>query len=196
MELAGEFIEMASRLVYIKSVMLLPRHDEEKEILKKELEGQLIEYSLCKTVSKLLSDLDISDKVFEFKGEELPKDLSYKMVHKSVSLLEAYLSLIGKKQKLKDLRETTFAPLVEARVVSVRSRAVFLLNILYREKKVHLDNCFFKCETKSELVATFLAVLELIKSKRIVVSDDYYIKQGINQSALEEGEDIGEEDSY
>ena len=44
MEYAGEFLEMAARLVYIKTVSLLPQHEEAIE-LKKELEGRLIEYS-------------------------------------------------------------------------------------------------------------------------------------------------------
>lgn len=47
LELAGEFLEMAARLVYIKTVSLLPKPEEADEI-KKELQGALIEYSLCK----------------------------------------------------------------------------------------------------------------------------------------------------
>ena len=47
LELAGEFLEMAARLIYIKTASLLPQ-PEEAEQLKKELEGALIEYSLCK----------------------------------------------------------------------------------------------------------------------------------------------------
>ena len=45
LELAGEFLEMAARLIYIKTASLLPR-PEEAEQMKKELEGALIEYSL------------------------------------------------------------------------------------------------------------------------------------------------------
>lgn len=47
LELAGEFLEMAARLIYIKTVSLLPKPEEAEEI-KKELQGTLIEYSLCK----------------------------------------------------------------------------------------------------------------------------------------------------
>ena len=46
MEVASEFLEMAARLVQIKSFMLLPRH-EEAEQMKAELTGELIEYQLC-----------------------------------------------------------------------------------------------------------------------------------------------------
>ncbi|MFR0736356.1 MAG: segregation and condensation protein A [Oscillospiraceae bacterium] len=51
MEVAGDFLEMAARLIYIKTVSLLPRK-EEAEALKKELEGRLIEYSLCKAAAE------------------------------------------------------------------------------------------------------------------------------------------------
>ena len=50
LEIASEFLEMASRLVYIKSVSLLPKHEELEEQLKRELTGQLIEYRLAHTI--------------------------------------------------------------------------------------------------------------------------------------------------
>lgn len=53
MEIAGEFLEMAARLVYIKTVSLLPQK-EEAEQLKKELQGRLIEYSLCKKTAEII----------------------------------------------------------------------------------------------------------------------------------------------
>lgn len=178
MELASEFIEMASKLIYIKSIMLLPKYEEEKEILKRELEGQLIEYSLCKAVANILSKMDISTNIFTFKGEEIETDCTYKRVHQSVEILNAYMQFVSKKKNLQKLEAKTFEPIVSRKIVSVRSRAIFLLNTLYNRQKVHLDECFLACDDRSELVATFLAVLELIKSKRILISQDNYIRQG------------------
>ena len=57
MELTGDFLEMASRLVYMKSVMLLPKHEEEKEVLKAELQGQLIEYHICKQKATQMKEM-------------------------------------------------------------------------------------------------------------------------------------------
>ena len=57
MDIASEFLEMASRLVYIKSVFLLPKHEEEAQELKKELEGQLIEYQLCRKTAAMLGTM-------------------------------------------------------------------------------------------------------------------------------------------
>ena len=55
MEVASEFIEMAARLVQMKSFLLLPR-SEEAERMKEELTGQLIEYSACKEVARQLGE--------------------------------------------------------------------------------------------------------------------------------------------
>ncbi|MEG1447740.1 MAG: segregation/condensation protein A [Oscillospiraceae bacterium] len=178
MELASEFIEMASRLIYIKSIMLLPKYEEEKEILKKELEGQLIEYSLCKAVANILSKMDVSSNIFTFKGEEIEADYTYHGIHESVEILSAYMQFVTKKKNAQSLETKTFEPIVARKIVSVKSRAIFLLNILYKKQKVHLDECFHACENRSELVATFLAVLDLIKTKRILISQDNYIRQG------------------
>ena len=50
MELASEFLEMASRLLYIKTVSLLPKHDEIVQ-LKEELTGALLEYMVCQQIA-------------------------------------------------------------------------------------------------------------------------------------------------
>ena len=59
MDIASEFLTMASRLVYIKSVMLLPKYEEEAEELKKELSGQLLEYAVCREIAAKLG-IDIT----------------------------------------------------------------------------------------------------------------------------------------
>src|SRR5699024_8698895 len=51
LEITSEFLAMAAQLVYIKTVSLLPRH-EEAEALKKQLQGQLLQYDLCQRIAK------------------------------------------------------------------------------------------------------------------------------------------------
>ena len=53
LDIAGEFLSMASRLVQIKSAMLLPKYDE-GEKMREELSGELIEYRKCKEIAKML----------------------------------------------------------------------------------------------------------------------------------------------
>ena len=53
MDIASEFLEMAARLVYMKTVSLLPKH-EEIEQLKEELAGELLEYEVCRQIEEFL----------------------------------------------------------------------------------------------------------------------------------------------
>ena len=54
LDVASEFLDMAARLVQIKSSMLLPKH-EEAEALRQELTGDLIEYQLCQEAARRLA---------------------------------------------------------------------------------------------------------------------------------------------
>ena len=56
MDVASDFLQMASRLIYIKTVSLLPKH-EEIEQLKEQLTGELIEYQICREAAKKLADI-------------------------------------------------------------------------------------------------------------------------------------------
>lgn len=171
MEIASEFLQMASRLVYMKSVSLLPRHEELEE-LKKELTGQLIEYSLCKQMSVLLADLFIGDDVFVKRPEELPADTAYTREHSILELLTAYQGIAGKYMRRMPPDAAAFEPLVTRRVVSVSSKLTLILTRLYEHKRMYFSALYKESESRSDLVATFLAVLELVKANRAYVEED------------------------
>lgn len=170
MEIASDFLEMASRLVYIKSVSLLPKHEELEEKLKSELTGQLIEYTLCKQVAQLLQATWQGDSLFFRQPEVLPQ-AEYQVKHRKKELLDAYLSAIGKKQAQKP-NHKVFEPLVARRMVSVSSRITIILNKLYQQQSCSFLSLFEEQQDRAEIVATFLAVLELAKNKRVLISDD------------------------
>ncbi len=71
MEIASSFLEMASRLVYIKTLSLLPKREKEQQELTRELTGQLLEYSLCKQIAGLLGEEYRGDTLFVHKPEKL-----------------------------------------------------------------------------------------------------------------------------
>ena len=75
LELAGEFLEMAARLIYIKTASLLPQ-PEEAEQLKKELEGALIEYSLCKIAAQRLAGAFVGGNIFVRKPMKIKADMT------------------------------------------------------------------------------------------------------------------------
>lgn len=172
LELTGDFLEMASRLVYLKSVMLLPKHEEEKQQLKAELEGQLIEYQTCKRMAQLLKER--FDRTNVYVRNPLPGiiDTTYRRTHQPTSLADALLALQIKLIRKQAPPKTSFTGIVSKRVVSVSSRIIFVLRALTKKSAVTFDSLFDKTHEKTEHVATFMAVLELIKGKRIRISDE------------------------
>lgn len=169
LEVASEFLAMAARLVYIKTVSLLPRNEEAEE-LKKELEGQLLEYHLAKIIAGQMAELYKGGMIFTREQQQVLIDKTYKRTHDVNELLEAYSLSLGKgKRKLPPPR-AAFSDIVSKRMVSVESRIVFLLKKLYSSGRVQYTEFFYSSE-RSELVATFLAMLELIKSNRIVIDE-------------------------
>ncbi len=171
LEVASEFLAMAARLVYIKTVSLLPKHEEEGNELKKELEGQLLEYQLCKEMAERLRERSMGGLIFIRPPTKLPMDKTYQLQHPKSDLLEAYLAAVGKARRKLPPPRTAFSGIVSRRMVTVESRIVFVLKKLYQLGQVSYEE-FFSAEDRSELVATFLAMLELIKSKRIRISED------------------------
>ena len=73
LDVASEFLEMASRLVYIKSVSLLPKYEEEASQLKQELTGQLLEYQLCRETAGKLGKMVSFDEEYWFGNREIKK---------------------------------------------------------------------------------------------------------------------------
>jgi hypothetical protein len=78
MDIASEFLEMAARLIYIKTVSLLPKHDEIIQ-LKAELTGELLEYQLCQEMAGKLSLMTAGFDTFIRKPTEYEFDKTYKV---------------------------------------------------------------------------------------------------------------------
>lgn len=171
MDVASEFLEMAARLVHIKSVSLLPKKEEEAA-LKQELTGQLLEYQQCKEAAMRLRERFLLDGIVRAQAD-IPADLTYKRHHKPQELLSAYLSMLGKKKPPEPQKpEDTISKLITRRVVSVASQIVFVLRSLWKKRHVSLKELFRGKNDPSERVAAFLAVLELVKDKRLRVDGD------------------------
>lgn len=171
LDVATEFLEMAARLVQIKSAMLLPRHEEADE-LKRELAGELIEYQLCREMAGRMAAVYMGGDLFVRAPEEIAPDRTYRRVHPPETMREAYLSAAGRGKRRLPPPVQAFSGIVSRKIVSVSSKIMFVLRRLYKEQRVAYPALFQSAESKSELVATFLALLELIKGRRIRVDGD------------------------
>ena len=180
-EIAGEFLEMAARLIYIKTVSLLPKPEEAEEI-KKELQGTLIEYSACKRAAEKLKAVFCGNDLFVREPVKLKTDSVYKLEHPAGILAETFLNMHIKKFDFRRAGEKKINDVVQQKAVSVISKVVYVIKTLYQCGSVFIENLFDGMTDRSERVATFLAVLELTKSGRIVLNDDntkiYFKKKG------------------
>ncbi len=171
MDLASEFLEMASRLVYLKTVSLLPRH-EEAEQLRDELAGELLEYEAVKAAAQRLSRHTEGFNRMTRPPTELPVDHTYSRRHQSEELVSAYLAAAGRGQRRLPPPAASFQGIVQRRIISVSSKIVYVLRRLWKSGRVHFSSLYEHSESRSELVATFLAVLELMKARRVTVSGE------------------------
>ena len=171
LDVASEFIEMAARLVQMKSYLLLPR-SEEAERMKEELTGELIEYSLCKQIAAQLGKQADTAGYTVRRPMEVEQDMTYTLHHPAYLLRDALRTVMGKTSVRRQPSQQQFEPIVTAPFVSVGSRVVYVLRGLVTGKLHRLRELFAKTNSRSQTVATFLAVLELIRSGRVQIRED------------------------
>ena len=175
LEIASEFIVMASQLMVIKSRMLLPKVTEDEEDPRQELVDMLLEYQRAKQTAVVLHDREFSYAGrFEKPPEKLdmPVKSEYKLTHELSVLQDAYLRVYMRRIELMEAKENTKSldTLIKTtRHVSVNERILHVMKRLVRSGSCDFAGLFENAESRSEIVATFLAVLELIKGRRIVV---------------------------
>ncbi len=168
LELSSEFLEMAARLLYIKTISLLPVH-EEAEKLVEELRGELTEYQDCKFVAGKLQN---QAKGFELYGrppEEFEPDMTYTRIHEPVEIFKAYIAAVGKGMRRLPPPIEAFKGIVAHKIVSVSSRIGVIIDRFKGGKKLRFASFFEGSESRSEMVATFLALLAMVKAKRIQI---------------------------
>ena len=177
MEIESEFLEMAARLLYIKTVSLLPKHEEIVK-LKEELTGELLEYMVCQQVARQLSEMQDGFNRFVRLPNELEPDKTYELIHQKDVMYLSYLSAVGRGKRKLPPSTAPFTKIVAKKIVAVSTKIVFVIRNLWTGGSKKLGSLYKTAHSRSELVATFLAVLELCKANRIRVdgeSDDAQI---------------------
>lgn len=167
---ASEFIVMASQLLYIKSKMLLPKADEEEEEDPREdLALRLLEYQKYKEASKELRKNEFWSRYMIFKTPEkidfpVPE---YDKNHEVDELMDAFAAIMERRKRREKPPKKAFFGIVGREKVSVGDMADKVRRMLGKIKNLSFKSIFKKEDTKPEMIATFLAVLEMIKSNKI-----------------------------
>ena len=184
LEIASEFVQMASYLLYIKTKTLLTSDDEEVselEVLMASLE-QLKCKDVYNAVRQVTPELKQASELgllyFSKLPEPLPKTAKeYEYRHEPVDLLKALASVYMRGGKTPELE--SFSSAVPKRIVySIRDKSRQILSRL-SGSSVTLKGLYAECRSRSEVVATFMSVLELCSMGNIHISrsgDDYMVE--------------------
>lgn len=171
MYVASEFLEMAARLVYIKTVSLLPVYEEAEE-LKKELTGELLEYRDCQIMAGKLSEHTQGFDHFVRAPAQIEVDQTYTRLHEPGELIRAYMNVVGKKMRKLPPPIEAFKGIVATKIVSVQSKIKSIYQKLKKGKKQKFHALFTDAQSRSDMIATFLAVLELAKTKKVYLDGE------------------------
>ncbi|MBQ7901825.1 MAG: segregation/condensation protein A [Clostridia bacterium] len=176
LEISSDFLVMASELLLIKSKALLPKHEGEEnpEDEAERLTEALRERRRMKLVSDKFRTMQYDGTYFFFKDpEKIPKEPEKKKIPSGSidKLYNAFLTVLDKTERRAPPPRTNFDGIVGREPASVKEKAKGLITRLKKDKKVKFENIFAGARYKNEVVAIFLAVLELMKLNRIVVYD-------------------------
>lgn len=173
--IATSYLVMASELMYLKSKSLLPvvkKDDEEvedEEITRENLINRLIEYKRYKEMTPVFKELEEERKKIYIKAPEKVSNYVDNTLVGEASvddLIEAFKRFLERKEEEKPL-ETTIA----RKEYSVKERKNNIRNILKVKKKAYLEELFEEYN-RPVVVVTFLSILEMVKEKSVVISQD------------------------
>ncbi len=177
MEVAGEFITMAAELMLIKSRMLLPNtNSEEEEDPRAALAAALIEYKKAKEEAAYLAEQYdyFSGRMIKETDEIMPDNT---VSDQNIELLsEAFLRIVQRKalmeQSVTKEPEQALETIIKKKVASIHEKVFGIMKMLNTKKRVTFKEIIFSSKTRSEIIASFVAVLEMVKSQRIHITDD------------------------
>lgn len=174
LEVASEFVTMASHLVFIKSRMLLSIHDEEALSEMEQLIASLEEHQRHESYLKIKAVVpDLSDRYAIGRDyiskvpEHLPVNKVYRYVHKPEDLFNAIRSVMERTDHHLPPPMAAFEGIVGREPYPVSDKATEIVERLTRFGVTRFRALFKGNRSRSEIVATFIAVLELCKARRI-----------------------------
>ena len=175
LEISSEYLVLASELLEIKSRLLIPNNkDEESEVEedpRDELVNRLLEYQAYKDITKVLQEKELLRKDIYTKAPENIKNYidEDNEIHADVTLDDLVAAL--QKYYQRKIDNKPLKTKVTVNEISVSSRRHDIKNVLREKKRVSFFE-LFPVASKDYVVATFLAILEMAKSKELVITQN------------------------
>ena len=177
LDIASEFVAMASHLTYIKTKMLLSGGEEVSELeqLISSLEaiqrGDL--YIQIKAAAEALSGMyNRGGVLMAGPPEYAPPVTEYEYDHDCADLIEAILQVIGRENALLGSLNTREAVFPRRVIFSIPEKISEILDRLKQIRSLSAESLFYGCGNRSELIATLIAVLELCRVGSAALTGD------------------------
>ena len=177
LEVASEFVTMAAHLVYIKTRMLLSIQDEEAASEMEQLIASLEEHQRPENYDRLKQVIPTLDRRYKVgrdymtrPPEQLPKDRTYRYVHQPEDLVNAMRAVLQRSDGVPEPTERAFEGIVGHEPYPVQNKVKEVLTRVLKAGITHFKALFRGSRSRSEIVATFLAVLELCRGHRILLA--------------------------
>jgi segregation and condensation protein A len=171
LDIAGEFIVMAATLIHIKSRMLLPRPDASQEDPEEDpralLVNRLLEYQKFKAAANLLHEREElrsaqwqrpDQRVAEIAGDEYETEVEVDLF----SLMAAFKTVLDRAKQRPKMA-------IPGAQVSIEARIERLLARLSETEACGFEDLFEDADTRQDLIVTFLALLEMIRTRVVRV---------------------------
>lgn len=173
MEIASEFLVMASHLMLIKSKMLLPRPEDETKDPRAELTDALLRFQQAKEAVAKLSPMYAYYSGRMVKDtDEISVDKTYVHDQDVTALCAAVRRIIAYNNALEKAANTAFTPMISKPIIPVEIKIVSILKTVERQGAASLEELLMDEATLPDAIASFLGVLELIKIRKLLVADD------------------------
>lgn len=186
LNIMSEFLVMAATLLDIKSKMLLPSEktedtEEEQVDPRAELVAKLLEYKLYKSISAELKDREFDSEMVYFRKPSIPDEVAeYRPPLDLDELIgdvdlnklnEIFKSLMKKQDDLVDPIRSKFGK-IEKEEISVEDKMGDLRKLATDKKSFSFREVLSRSRSKLEVIVTFLAILELMKTGEVTISQE------------------------
>ncbi len=168
MEVTSEFVVMAAELMLIKSKMLLPRN-EESEDPRAPLVDALLEHQRAKAAAEFLKMQSAGHFDTFTKPASEPEKSDYSRGHAVELLTEAFARIADRVAAQKLEGEPELFKRIEERYYSVEEKTAAILSYLDQRRECRFEDLFMRIHSRSEAVAVFMALLELVRDGLIDV---------------------------
>ena len=202
MEIASEFITMASHLMLIKTKMLLSAAEAaeaeneldqlRKSLIERQRKEAMEQIRMAITVLEPMND--VGRCVFTKEPEPLRRDQTYRYRHEPADMLRALDEIAERNQRRLPPPTVNFKGIVGKEPYPVSRKAGEVLRTLVLRGIERLKNLFKGNRSRSEIVATFLAILDLCKTNSVSLEDDN-TGENPNVRLINNPEDVAEKEA-